>query len=138
MHLQSTCLLLAAGEYEKGKKRVWMIARQHPGESMAEWFVEGKYCSTDNVVSDIHHSVLFLSSCSASIKLLSTSLPDKPRLAPHALSLGWQAVQLLILSLQHTCFTACCGPPVHLSYPRSLDITTLLHLCNLYSNGCVS
>jgi murein tripeptide amidase MpaA len=24
-----------------GKKRVWVIARQHPGESMAEWFVEG-------------------------------------------------------------------------------------------------
>ena len=23
------------------KKKVWMIARQHPGESMAEWFVEG-------------------------------------------------------------------------------------------------
>lgn len=32
---------LQIGEYEKGKKRVWMIARQHPGESMAEWFVEG-------------------------------------------------------------------------------------------------
>ena len=24
-----------------GKKKVWMTARQHPGESMAEWFVEG-------------------------------------------------------------------------------------------------
>ena len=23
------------------KKRVWLIARQHPGETMAEWFVEG-------------------------------------------------------------------------------------------------
>jgi murein tripeptide amidase MpaA len=23
------------------KKRIWVIARQHPGESMAEWFVEG-------------------------------------------------------------------------------------------------
>lgn len=23
------------------KKKVWMIARQHPGETMAEWFVEG-------------------------------------------------------------------------------------------------
>ncbi|MBB1074866.1 carboxypeptidase family protein [Rhodoferax sp. 4810] len=23
------------------KKKVWLIARQHPGESMAEWFVEG-------------------------------------------------------------------------------------------------
>ena len=24
-----------------GKKPIWIIARQHPGESMAEWFVEG-------------------------------------------------------------------------------------------------
>ena len=24
-----------------GKKAIWMIARQHPGESMAEWFCEG-------------------------------------------------------------------------------------------------
>ena len=23
------------------KKKVWLIARQHPGETMAEWFVEG-------------------------------------------------------------------------------------------------
>lgn len=26
---------------EGDKKNVWMIARQHPGETMAEWFVEG-------------------------------------------------------------------------------------------------
>ena len=32
-----------SGEPGKGKKRVWMIARQHPGESMAEWFVEGEH-----------------------------------------------------------------------------------------------
>ncbi len=25
----------------KPKKNVWIIARQHPGETMAEWFVEG-------------------------------------------------------------------------------------------------
>jgi murein tripeptide amidase MpaA len=23
------------------EKKIWVIARQHPGESMAEWFVEG-------------------------------------------------------------------------------------------------
>ncbi len=34
-----TCV--PAGQPGKGKRRVWMIARQHPGESMAEWFVEG-------------------------------------------------------------------------------------------------
>ena len=26
---------------EDNKKKVWLIARQHPGESMAEWFAEG-------------------------------------------------------------------------------------------------
>ena len=26
---------------ERRKKQVWIIARQHPGETMAEWFVEG-------------------------------------------------------------------------------------------------
>lgn len=32
---------VTAGQPGKGKRRVWMIARQHPGESMAEWFCEG-------------------------------------------------------------------------------------------------
>lgn len=26
---------------EEGRRQVWLIARQHPGETMAEWFVEG-------------------------------------------------------------------------------------------------
>ncbi|MDT6961090.1 M14-type cytosolic carboxypeptidase [Cupriavidus sp. SZY C1] len=34
-----TCVTL--GEPGPGKKTIWMIARQHPGESMAEWFCEG-------------------------------------------------------------------------------------------------
>lgn len=33
--------LLTVGDAAAAKKRVWMIARQHPGETMAEWFVEG-------------------------------------------------------------------------------------------------
>ena len=33
--------LLVVGEPAEGKKKVWAIARQHPGETMAEWFVEG-------------------------------------------------------------------------------------------------
>merc|ERR1712130_1097047 len=33
--------LLIVGEPGKDKKSVWIIARQHPGESMAEWFMEG-------------------------------------------------------------------------------------------------
>ncbi len=33
--------LLTIGTPEKNKKKVWFIARQHPGESMAEWFIKG-------------------------------------------------------------------------------------------------
>jgi murein tripeptide amidase MpaA len=33
--------LVTVGEPGTGKLPVWVIARQHPGETMAEWFVEG-------------------------------------------------------------------------------------------------
>ena len=33
--------LLVIGQDSPEKKKIWVIARQHPGESMAEWFVEG-------------------------------------------------------------------------------------------------
>jgi murein tripeptide amidase MpaA len=33
--------LLVIGTPAPAKKKVWVIARQHPGETMAEWFVEG-------------------------------------------------------------------------------------------------
>jgi murein tripeptide amidase MpaA len=33
--------MLVVGEPSEDKKNIWVIARQHPGESMAEWFVEG-------------------------------------------------------------------------------------------------
>lgn len=33
--------LLQVGEYDSGKKTAWIIARQHPGETMAEWWMEG-------------------------------------------------------------------------------------------------
>ncbi|HBY86011.1 MAG TPA: hypothetical protein DEO86_09065, partial [Colwellia sp.] len=33
--------LLKIGEEGEGKRKVWITARQHPGETMAEWFVEG-------------------------------------------------------------------------------------------------
>ncbi len=33
--------LLIAGEPNENKKKIWIIARQHPGESMAEWFMSG-------------------------------------------------------------------------------------------------
>jgi murein tripeptide amidase MpaA len=33
--------MLVIGEPGEGKKNVWVTSRQHPGETMAEWFVEG-------------------------------------------------------------------------------------------------
>lgn len=33
--------LLVVGEPTTTKKKIWVTARQHPGESMAQWFVEG-------------------------------------------------------------------------------------------------
>lgn len=33
--------LLVVGEPAEGKKKIWITARQHPGETMAEWFIEG-------------------------------------------------------------------------------------------------
>ncbi len=33
--------LLTIGAPGKGKKSIWVIARQHPGETMAEWWMEG-------------------------------------------------------------------------------------------------
>jgi len=33
--------LLKIGEEDEGKPVIWLTARQHPGETMAEWFIEG-------------------------------------------------------------------------------------------------
>lgn len=41
--------LLSIGEISSGKKNVWIIARQHPGESMAQWIAEGIVNSFANV-----------------------------------------------------------------------------------------
>ncbi len=33
--------MLVVGQAEEGKKTIWITARQHPGETMAEWLTEG-------------------------------------------------------------------------------------------------
>lgn len=33
--------LLTIGHEEEGKKAIWIVGRQHPGETMAEWLIEG-------------------------------------------------------------------------------------------------
>jgi len=35
--------LVEVGMGPEGRKKVWLIARQHPGESMAEWWMEGAF-----------------------------------------------------------------------------------------------
>ncbi|TNF87662.1 MAG: hypothetical protein JSU67_10525 [Gammaproteobacteria bacterium] len=32
---------LRFGEEQPGRRKIWMVARQHPGETMAEWWMEG-------------------------------------------------------------------------------------------------
>ena len=34
--------LVVVGDDQTGRAPIWIIARQHPGETMAEWFVEGQ------------------------------------------------------------------------------------------------
>ena len=40
-HDNNTIDLLTIGKPDIGKKAIWVIARQHPGETMAQWFTEG-------------------------------------------------------------------------------------------------
>ncbi len=46
--------LVTVGAEAEGKKSLWVIARQHPGETMAEWYVEGmleRLLDTDDPVA---------------------------------------------------------------------------------------
>ena len=56
---------LRFGEPADGKRVIWMVARQHPGETMAEWWMEGLINrlvdSTDAVVNSVlSKSVIYL------------------------------------------------------------------------------
>ena len=56
---------LRFGEADSVKKTLWMVARQHPGESMAEWWMEGLINrlvdDTDPVVRELlQNSVIYL------------------------------------------------------------------------------
>ncbi|MGB1008551.1 MAG: M14 family metallopeptidase [Thiolinea sp.] len=47
--------VLTIGDETEGKQRVWVIARQHPGESMAEWLIEGlleRLLDTDDALAE--------------------------------------------------------------------------------------
>lgn len=54
--------LLTIGQPCKHKKKIWIIARQHPGETMAQWFVEGlieSLLSDESLSQNLLESALF-------------------------------------------------------------------------------
>ena len=46
--------MVVVGEPSEARKSIWVIARQHPGETMAEWFVDGmleRLCDTADPIA---------------------------------------------------------------------------------------
>jgi murein tripeptide amidase MpaA len=73
VHAESLCAtpdghahtLLIIGEERPGAKKLWITARQHPGETMAEWWVEGflgRLLDSDDPVSRrlLEEAVIYL------------------------------------------------------------------------------
>ncbi len=50
--------LLRIGRPSKTKKNIWITARQHPGETMAEWFVEGLLLRLLSQTDTVAHALL--------------------------------------------------------------------------------
>ncbi|KAJ9529980.1 hypothetical protein QJQ45_023235 [Haematococcus lacustris] len=50
--------LLQVGSEGEGKKKVWVIARQHPGETMAEFFMEGLLQRLTDCSDPVAHALL--------------------------------------------------------------------------------
>jgi murein tripeptide amidase MpaA len=67
------CLIF--GEPASDKKSIWMIARQHPGETMAEWWMEGMV----NRLLDEHDPVVRSVLDKAVIYLIPNMNPDGSR-----------------------------------------------------------
>jgi len=54
--------LLTFGKDNINKKKIWIIARQHPGETMAQWFMEGlikRLISKDKIVEKLLEKSVF-------------------------------------------------------------------------------
>lgn len=69
--------LLSIGEISPDKKNVWIIARQHPGESMAQWIVEGLV----NSLSDIARYETFFSQ--VNLFVVMNMNPDGSQIGNH-------------------------------------------------------
>ncbi|MDI3287616.1 M14-type cytosolic carboxypeptidase [Polyangium sp. 15x6] len=57
--------LVVFGEEAPGKRRLWLAGRQHPGETMGSWFVEGalaRLLAEDDPVTDtlLHEAVVYV------------------------------------------------------------------------------
>lgn len=57
--------MLTCGKPGRRKKAIWVIARQHPGESMTEWFIEGlleRLLDSDDAVAKklLRHAVFYI------------------------------------------------------------------------------
>ncbi|ARS28810.1 peptidase M14, carboxypeptidase A [Sphingomonas sp. KC8] len=65
------CLTIAGG-----KKQVWLYARQHPGESMAEWWMEGAL----ERLTDPQDSVARALRCAATFHIVPNMNPDGSQL----------------------------------------------------------
>lgn len=50
--------LVTVGEEGAGRRAIWIIARQHPGETMAEWFVEGMLERLVDAADPVARSIL--------------------------------------------------------------------------------
>ena len=50
--------LLIIGDAKESKNKIWIIARQHPGETMAEWFMEGLIHRLLDVQDSISNTLL--------------------------------------------------------------------------------
>lgn len=50
--------MLTVGDPNSAKKKIWVIARQHPGESMAEWFVEGMLNKLLDIADPVSNKLL--------------------------------------------------------------------------------
>ncbi|MBY6186120.1 hypothetical protein KUV89_05745 [Marinobacter hydrocarbonoclasticus] len=50
--------MLRIGEPREGKKACWIIARQHPGETMAEWWMEGCLAALLDDADAVSHALL--------------------------------------------------------------------------------
>lgn len=64
--------LVTVGRPARDKKRVWIIARQHPGETMAEWFAEGLLERVNDAADPVARRILDL----ASVHVVPNMNPD--------------------------------------------------------------